>query len=78
MFSENREKYIGMAEAVSGIGLMLGPVIGGGIYTLTTYFWCFFFFAFVLFLSALFTFFAAPNTLNQSLEAPEGEEGEGN
>jgi len=32
VFSENREKYIGMAEAVSGIGLMAGPVLGGLIY----------------------------------------------
>eukprot|EP00347_Sterkiella_histriomuscorum_P020522 403337480 len=73
VFSENREKYIGMAEAVSGIGLMLGPVIGGAIYTLTDYFWTFFFFAAVLFLSALFTFYAAPNALNKSLENTEEE-----
>jgi hypothetical protein len=31
-FSENREKYIGMAEATSGIGLMIGPVMGGVIF----------------------------------------------
>lgn len=68
MFSDNREKYIGMAEAVSGIGLMLGPVIGGAVYTLTNYFWTFVFFAFVLGLSAAFTMYAAPNSLNKSLE----------
>lgn len=60
-----------MAEAVSGIGLMLGPVIGGIIYTSTDYFWTFFFFSAVLFLSALFTLFITPNSLNESLECGE-------
>lgn len=31
-FSENREKYLGLSEAASGLGLMLGPVIGSLIY----------------------------------------------
>ena len=32
VFSENREKYLGWAEASSGVGLMIGPVLGGVFY----------------------------------------------
>jgi len=67
VFSDNREKYIGMAEAVSGIGLMIGPVIGGFLYTLTNYFWTFVFFSAVLFISGSFTFVVTPNSLNESI-----------
>jgi MFS family permease len=67
LFSENREKYIGMAEGVSGIGLMIGPVIGGFLYTLTDYFWTFVFFSSILGLSCAFTIMVTPNSLNSSL-----------
>jgi len=56
-----------MAEAVSGIGLMIGPVIGGFLYTLTNYFWTFVFFSGILFLSGTFTLIVTPNSLNDSL-----------
>lgn len=76
VFSDNREKYIGMAEAVSGIGLMIGPVIGGAIYTVTNYFYTFVFFAVLLVFCGIFTIYAAPKSLNSSLDKGEGEEGE--
>ena len=36
-FSHNREKYIGLAEAFTGLGLMLGPVMGSFLYTYLSY-----------------------------------------
>lgn len=31
-FPENRERYLGLGEAASGIGLMAGPAVGGFLY----------------------------------------------
>ena len=67
-----------MAEAVSGIGLMLGPVIGGLIFNYTTYFWTFFAFGAILIFSAILTLFITPNSLNKSTQEEEGEEGQHN
>ena len=38
VYSDNREKYLGYSEAVTGIGLMLGAVIGGPLYLALGYF----------------------------------------
>jgi MFS family permease len=53
VFSDDREKYLGMAEAASGMGLMIGPVFGGILYKAAGYFWCFFCFSCVILISSI-------------------------
>ena len=65
-FSDNREKYLGMAEAAAGIGLMLGPVMGAFIYAYVGYMGTFFIFAGVLFLSGCSVYLALPSSLNRN------------
>ena len=67
-YSENREKYLGYAEAVTGIGLMLGPVIGGPLYDGLGYFWSFVAFAAILGISMLIALIITPGALNNSTE----------
>jgi MFS family permease len=35
--NEEREKYIGWIEAANGLGLLFGPVLGSGLYSLGGY-----------------------------------------
>jgi MFS family permease len=44
-FSFNREKYLGFAESAAGIGLMVGPLIGGSLNSLIGYLPCYMIFA---------------------------------
>lgn len=67
VFSENREKYIGYAEAVTGVGLMMGPVIGGPLYQYMGYFWSFNVFAAIMAISFLVSLVITPSNLNQSV-----------
>lgn len=64
VFSDNREKYLGYAEAVTGIGLMLGPVIGGPLYTQFGYFESFAIFAGLLLISMVAALIITPRSLN--------------
>lgn len=68
MFADNREKYLGYAEAVTGIGLMLGPVLGGPLYSAFGYFESFAIFAGLLVVSMLVVFIITPGALNQSTQ----------
>jgi MFS family permease len=68
VYSDNREQYLGYAEAVTGIGLMLGPVVGGPLYDLTGYFWSFACFALMLLISMIIAFIITPRALNDSTE----------
>lgn len=69
IYSDNREKYLGYAEAFTGIGLMLGPVIGGPFQQLTGgYFGCFACFAAVIFISMIVSLFITPSALNKNIE----------
>ena len=63
-FSDNREKYLGMAEASAGIGLMLGPVIGSFLYQYLDYMGTFFAFAGILFVNCILVMFVLPKSLN--------------
>ena len=65
VFSENREKYLGYAEAVTSIGLMLGPVIGGPLYTFCGYFYSFSIFAGFLIISLIVSLIITPSSLNK-------------
>ncbi len=75
VYSENREKYLGQAEAVTGIGLMLGPVIGGPLYVSLGYFGSFMVFAGIVLVSMLIAIFITPGVLNNKV-GEDGEEGE--
>lgn len=71
VYSDNREKYLGYAEAVTGIGLMLGPVIGGPLYLALGYFESFCVFAGILLVSLILLIVITPNALNDSEESVE-------
>lgn len=66
VYSDNREKYLGYAEAVTGIGLMLGPVIGGPLFEYLGYFWSFAVFGAILLVSMTIAIFITPGALNDS------------
>jgi MFS family permease len=68
VFSEAREKYLGYAEAVTSVGLMLGPVIGGPLYNLCGYFWSFAIFAGFLIVSLAVSILITPSSLNRKIE----------
>ena len=68
VFSEAREKYLGYAEAVTSIGLMLGPVIGGPLYNLCGYFWSFAIFAGFLIISLAVSLLITPSSLNRKID----------
>jgi len=72
VYSDNREKYLGYAEAFTGIGLMLGPVIGGPFYSLLGYFGCFACFSGVIFFSMIVSLIITPSALNKNTD--EGQE----
>jgi MFS family permease len=72
-FSDNREKYLGYAEAFTGIGLMLGPVIGGVFYSFFGYFGCFACFSGVILLSMLVSLMITPNALNKNTDIEEAD-----
>ena len=71
VYSDNREKYLGYAEAVTGIGLMLGPVIGGPLYDGLGYFFSFVAFAGLLAVSMIIALIITPGALNNSTEGDE-------
>jgi MFS family permease len=61
VYSDNREKYLGYAEAVTGIGLMLGPVMGGPLYEGLGYFYSFACFGGILLFSLTIALLITPN-----------------
>jgi MFS family permease len=73
VYSDNREKYLGYAEAVTGIGLMLGPVMGGPLYENLGYFESFCCFGGILLLSMTVALIITPSALNDSV----GDESQG-
>jgi MFS family permease len=68
VFSDAREKYLGYAEAVTSIGLMLGPVIGGPLYNIFGYFWSFAVFAGFLVVSLAVSIIITPSSLNRKID----------
>jgi len=70
-FPENREKFIGLGEAASGIGLMAGPGIAGFLYTYMGYFWAFTGFVIFVGCSGLLCMFYIPSSLNHSFSEDE-------
>jgi MFS family permease len=68
VYSDNREQYLGYAEAVTGVGLMLGPVMGGPLYDGLGYFGSFACFGGMLLLSMVIATIITPGALNDSTE----------
>ena len=73
-FPENREKYLGMGESAAGTGLMVGPVLGSLIYTQVGYFGAFMFFAALLSVAGVLSFYVLPQSLNEKLDAMSDED----
>jgi MFS family permease len=71
VFSEDRELYIGRAEAIAGVGLMVGPVIGGFLFTAFDYFFTFFIFSLILAINLIVSIVITPSSLNQSVSSEE-------
>jgi MFS family permease len=63
-YPENREKFIGLGEAFSGVGLMAGPGIAGILYTYFGYFSAFFGFVIFIALSGVFCQVFIPSKMN--------------
>jgi MFS family permease len=63
-YPENREKFIGLGEAFSGVGLMAGPGIAGVLYTYFGYFSAFFGFVIFIGLSGIFCQVFIPASMN--------------
>jgi MFS family permease len=66
VFADNRERYIGYAESVTGIGCMIGPVLGGFLYVGFGYFWTFFIFGGICLISLVVTLIITPTSINES------------
>ena len=67
VFSEDREKYLGIAEATQGIGLMIGPVIGSFFYADLDFIGTFQVFAAFLLLNLVCIYYALPDELNNNV-----------
>lgn len=72
VFSENRDKYIGISETASGIGLMVGPIFGGFLYSAFGYFNSFLIFGVLLVVNLIVTMIITPDYLNDNPEYDEG------
>ena len=72
-FPTTREKILGYAETASGVGLMLGPIIGGTLNTLLNYLSAYLIFTAMLTINGIITFIFMPNSLNESPEITEKE-----
>lgn len=73
-FPDNREKYLGMGESAAGLGMMLGPVMGGVLYSSAGYFGAFMSFAVLLAAAGVLSLLVLPNTLNVKLDIMSDEE----
>lgn len=67
-FPENSDKYLGWAEAATGVGLMMGPALGSLTYQNLGYFYTFIAFGGFLLLGALILFLVLPSELNSPAE----------
>jgi MFS family permease len=77
VFSENRDKYIGISETASGIGLMVGPIFGGFLYNAFGYFNSFLIFGILLVINLIVTIFITPSYLNKSTDSDNDQETNG-
>jgi MFS family permease len=72
-FVENREKYLGYGEMAAGTGLLVGPILGGWIYSSFNYFWCYIVLGALVGGDMIFTWFFMPNSVNNNDTIEDGE-----
>jgi MFS family permease len=72
-FPNRREKILGYAETAAGVGLVIGPVIGGILNTWLKYFLTYLIFAGMLAINGIIVFVFMPNELNNNPEITEYE-----
>ena len=65
MFSENREKYLGMGETAAALGCILGPVIGGLLYSSLGYCPAFLVFSALMSIAGFLSYLLLPDNLNK-------------
>ncbi|CDW74258.1 permeases of the major facilitator superfamily [Stylonychia lemnae] len=63
-FAEDQEKYLGWAEAATGMGLAIGPTLGSLVYEEVGYLYTFIIFGGLLLLGVIQIFFTLPRRLN--------------
>ena len=59
-FFESKEVYLGYGEAAAGIGLFVGPIIGGFLYSKFNYFVCYIAMALFICVDIVFTIIVMP------------------
>jgi MFS family permease len=64
-FPHQREVYIGYCQTAVGLGLLLGPVIGTGIFNFAGYEGTFYVLGGILFVSLTIAFFMLPTRINK-------------
>ena len=73
VFPETREKVLAYAETAAGIGLMIGPVIGGRMNSAKGYLFCYMAFSCMLAVVGVATLILLPNSLNAKPVVTEKE-----
>ena len=68
LFSDERDRYIGYGEGMTGFGLMIGPVIGGLLFVYIGYADTFYVFSAFTAFSFVMTAIFMPNSLNQKFK----------
>ena len=68
-FYESKEVYLGYGEAAAGIGLMVGPIIGGYLYSTYNYFVCYIAMAVFVWIDIVFTIIVMPGDSRKSKKA---------
>eukprot|EP00347_Sterkiella_histriomuscorum_P000894 403374114 len=64
-FSDDQEKYLGWAEAATGMGLAIGPTLGSLVYEEVQYLYTFVIFGGLLILGGILIFIMLPSRLNE-------------
>ena len=62
---------MGFGETAAGFGLMVGPMIGGSLYVIFGYFWCYIVLAGFLILSMIIVAVVMPHSMNKSGDTEE-------
>jgi len=67
-FQDEKTKYISIMEAAGGLGLMVGPPMGGFLFGIFNYAWTFYLFSVLITVNLLLQIYYVPNCLNNSVE----------
>lgn len=73
IFAEDRERYLGYGEAVTGLGQCIGPIVGSLMFSRIGMLWTFIIFAIIIMIIGIFGFIFIPNSLNQKFSDSDSE-----